>query len=87
MVCLKTKETKTHLLVDETLPFLSFNFSNLQSLPLDRVEIGIFLSGFALQMNRKGAGVLELDFTLIDAARMSPTHVPNQNATAKGRRG
>ena len=59
--------------------------SNPQTLNLDGVETGIFLSDFAQQLRRKNADVADIYFTLLDAAGMSPTLIPNQNAKAKER--
>ena len=59
--------------------------SNSQSLVLDGVETGHFLSDFAQQLRRKNAYVPDIYFTLLDAAGISPTLILNQNAKAKER--
>ena len=63
----------------------SIKLSNSQTLILDGVETGIFLSDFAQQLRRKIADVPDIYFTLLDAAGISPTLILNQNAKAKER--
>ena len=57
--------------------------SILETLILDAVETGIFLSDFAHQLRRKNADVPDIYFILLDAAGISPTLVLNQNANVK----
>ena len=59
--------------------------SNLQTLILDGLETGIFLSDFAQQLRLKNADVPEIYFTSLAAAGISPTLTLNQNAKAKER--
>ena len=59
--------------------------SNSQSLALDGVETGFFLSDFAQQLRRKNADVPDIYFILLDAAGIFPTLILNQNAKAKER--
>ena len=59
--------------------------SNSQTLILDGVETGIFLSDFVQQLRRKNADVPIIYFTLLDAAGISLTLIPNENAKAKER--
>ena len=70
--------------VDKILSSL-IKLSNSQTLILDGVETGIFLSDFAQQLRRKNADVPDIYFTLLDAADISPTLILNQNAKAKER--
>ena len=73
-------------LVDKILSCPRIKFSNSQTLILDGVETGIFLSDFAQQLRRKNADVPNFYFNLLDAAGISPTLILNQNAKAKLRR-
>ena len=73
-------------LVDKILPCPRIKLSNSQTLVLDGVETGIFLSDFAQQLRRKNADFPDIYFTLLDAAGISPTLILNQNAKAKERR-
>ena len=77
--------SKADSLVDENLSCLRIKLSNAQTLFLDGVEIGIFLSDFAQQLRRKNADVPDIYFTLLGAAGISPTLILNQNAKAKER--
>ena len=72
-------------LVDKTLSCPRIKLSNSQTLILDGVKTGIFLSNFAQQLRRKNADVPDIYFTLLDAAGISPTLILNQNAKAKER--
>ena len=73
-------------LVDKILSRPRIKLSNSQTLILDGVETGIFLSNFAQQLRRENAGVPDIYFSLLDAAVISPTLILNQKATAKERR-
>ena len=77
--------SKADPLVDKILSPPRIKLSNSQTLILDGVEIGIFLSDFAQQLRRKNAEVPDTYFTLLDAAGISPTMILNQNAKAKER--
>ena len=77
--------SKADSLVDNILSSPRIKLSNSQTLLLDGVETGIFLSDFAQQLRRKDADVPDIYFTLLDAADISPTLNLNQNAKAKDR--
>ena len=77
--------SKADSLVDKTLSCSRIKLSNSQTLVLDGVETGIFLSDFAQQLRRKNADVPDIYFTLLDPAGISPTLILNQNAKAKER--
>ena len=77
--------SKADSLVDKILYCPRIKLSNSQTLLLDGVETGIFLSYFAQQLPRKNAEVQDIYFTLLDAAGLSPTVILNQNAQAKER--
>ena len=77
--------SKADSLVDKILSCPRIKLSNSQTLILDGVETGIFLSGFVQQLRRKNADVPDIYFTLLDAASLSPTLLLNQNAKAKER--
>ena len=72
-------------LVDKIVSCPRIKLSNSQTLILDGVEIGIFLSDFAQQLRRKNADVPDFYFTLLHGAGLSPTLILNQNAKAKER--
>ena len=75
--------SKADSLVDKTLSCPRIKLSNSQTLILDGVEIGNYLSDFAQQLSRKNAEVPDIYFTLLDVAGISPTLILNQNAKAK----
>ena len=77
--------SKADSLVDKILSCPRIKLSNSQTLILDGVETGIFLSDFAQQLRRKNADVPHIYFTLFDAADIFPTLILNQNAKAKER--
>ena len=77
--------SKADFLVDKILSGPHIKLSNSQTLILDGVETGIFLSDFAQQLRRKNADVPDIYFTLLDAAGISPTLILNLNAKAKER--
>ena len=77
--------SKADSLVDKILSCPRIKLSNSQTLFLDGVETRIFLSDFAQQLRPKNADVLDIYFTLLDAAGISPTPILNQNAKAKER--
>ena len=72
-------------LVDKTSYCPHNKLSNSQTLVLDGVETGIFLSDFARKLRRKNAEVPDFYYALLDAAGISPTPLLNQNAKAKER--
>ena len=77
--------SKADSLVDKFLSCQRIKPANSPTLILDGVETGIFLSEFAQQLSRKNAYVPDIYFTLVDAARISPTLILNQNAKSKDR--
>ena len=77
--------SKADSLVDKILSSPRIKPSNSQTLFLDGVETGIFLSDFAQQLRRKNADVPDIYFILLDAAGISPTLILNRNAKAKER--
>ena len=77
--------SKADSLVDKFLSCPRTKLTNSQPLILDGVETGLFVSDFAQQMRCKNGDVPDIYFTLFDAAGMSPTLMPNQNAKAKER--
>ena len=77
--------SKADSLVDKILSCSCIKLSNSQTLFLDGVETGIFLSDFSHQLRRKNADAPDIYFTLLDAAGLSPTLILNQNAKAKER--
>ena len=81
----KKSFSKADSLVDKILSCPRIKLSNSQTLILDGVETGIFLSDFAQQLRRKNADVPDIYFTLLDAAGIFPTLILNQNAKAKER--
>ena len=54
-----------------------------ETLILDGVETGNFLSDIAQQLRRKNADIPDIYFTLLDAAGIYPILILNQNAKAK----
>ena len=72
--------SKADSLKDKKLSCPRTKLSNSLTLILDGVETGIFLSDFAQQLRRKNAEVPDIYFTLLDAARVSPTLILNRNA-------
>ena len=77
--------SKADSLVDKILSCPRIRLSNSQTLFLECVETGIFLSDLAQELRRKNADVPDIYFTLLDAADISPTLILNQNAKAKER--
>ena len=76
---------KADSLVDKILSCLPIKLSNSQTTILDGVDTGVLISDFTLHLRRKNADVPDIDFTLLDAAGISPSLVFNQNAEAKDR--
>ena len=77
--------SKADSLVDKNLSCPRFKLSISQTLNLDGVETGIFLSDFAQKLRPKNADVPVIYFTLLDAAGISSTLILNQNAKVKER--
>ena len=76
--------SKADSLVDKILSCPSIKLSTSQTLILDRVETGLFLTDFAQQLRRKNAEVPVIYFTLLHAACISPTLILNQKAKLNG---
>ena len=72
-------------LVNKILSCPRIKLSNSQTINLDRVKIGFFLTDFAQQLRCKNADLPDIYFILLDAAGISPTLILNQNAKAKER--
>ena len=75
--------SKADSLVDKILSCPRIKLSNSQTLILDGVGTGIFLSDFAQKLRRKNRDVPDIYRTLLDDAAISPTLILNQNARAK----
>ena len=76
---------KTDTLIDKILSCSRIKLSKSQTKILDGVDTGVLIWDFTLQLRRKNVDVPDLYYTLLDAARMSPSLVFNQNAKAKDR--
>ena len=77
--------SKADALIDKILSCSRIKLSNSQTIILDGVDTGVLISDFTLHLRRKNADVPEFNFTLLDAAGISPSLVFNQNAKAKER--
>ena len=77
--------SKAYSLADKILSCPRIKLSNSQTLILDGLETGKFLSDFVQQLRREKAVVPDIYFTLLDAAGISATLILNQNAKAKER--
>ena len=77
--------SKADSLVDKILSCPRIKLSNSQTLILDGVETGTFLSDFVQQLRRRNADVPDIYLTLLDVAGISPTLILKQNAKAKER--
>ena len=76
---------KADNLIDKVLSRSRIKFSNSHTSFLDGVDTGVLNTDFTLLLPRKKAEVPDIYFTLLDAARISPSLVFNQNAKAKHR--
>ena len=76
---------KADTLIDKILSCSRIKLSNSQTIFLDGVDTGVLISDFTLHLRRKNADVLDIYFTLLDAAGISPSLVFNQNAKAEDR--
>ena len=74
---------KAHSLVNKFSFRPRIGLLNSQTSVLDGVETGVLLSDFAQQLRQRNSDILNLYFTLIDAAGISPSLVFNQNAETK----
>ena len=79
------KKLYTDSLIDKILSCSRIKLSNSQTIILDGVDTGVLISDFTLRLRRKDADVPDIYFTLLDAARISPSLIFNQNAKAKER--
>ena len=64
---------KADPLKDKILSCSRIKLSNSQTKILDGVDTGVLISGFTLHLRRKEADVLDIYFTLLDAAGISPS--------------
>ena len=76
---------KADTLIDKILSCSRSNLSNSETKFLDGVDTGVLISDFTLHLCRKNADVPDINFTLLDAAGISPSLVFNQNAKANDR--
>ena len=81
----KTLFSRADSLVGKYLSCPLFKLSNSQTLILDGVKTAVLLSDFAQWLRRKNADDQEIHFSLLDAAVLFPTLIPNQNAKTKER--
>ena len=70
-------------LVDKILSCPRVRLPNSQTLKLDGLKLGIFLSDFAQQLRRKNANLSDIYSTLHDAADISTTLFLTQNAETR----
>ena len=77
--------SKADSLEDNILSSPRIKLSNSQTLVLNDIETGFFLSDLVQQLRRKNADVPDIYFTLLDAAGISATLILNHNAKAKER--
>ena len=77
---------KADPLIDKILSCSPIKLSNSQTIMSDGVDTGVLISDFTLHLRGKNADVPDIYFTLLDAARISPSLVFTQNAKAKERR-
>ena len=77
--------SKADSLVDKILSCPRIKLWSSETLVLDSVETGFFLSGFAQQLRPINADAPDIYFTLIDAVGISPTLILNQKAKTKER--
>ena len=71
--------------IDKILSCSRIKLSNSQTIILDGFDTGVLISDFTLHLRRKNVEVPDIYFTLLDAARISPSLVFSQNAKAKDR--
>ena len=76
---------KADPLIDKILSCSRIKLSNSQTIILHGVDTGVLISDFRQYLRRKHADVLDIYFTLLNAAGISPSLVFNQNAKAKDR--
>ena len=76
---------KADTLIDKILSGSRIKLSNSHTIFLDGVDTGVLISDFTQHLRRKNADVLDIYFTSLDAAGISPSLVFNQNAKAKER--
>ena len=71
--------------IDTIVSCSRIKLSNSQTKILDGVDTGVLISNFSQHLRRENADVLDIYFTLLDAAGISPSLIFNQNAKAKER--
>ena len=76
---------KADSLIDKILSCSRISLSDSQTKILDGVDTGVLISDVTLHLRRKDAVVPDIYFTLIGAARISPSLVFHQNAKATER--
>ena len=76
---------KADTLIDKILSCSRMKFSNLHTIIMDGIDIGLLTSEFIQLLHRKKADVPDIYFTLLDAVGIPPSLVFNQNAKAKDR--
>ena len=76
---------KADTLIEKILSCSRIKFSKSQTILLVSVVPGVLISDFTWHLRREKADVLDIYFTLLDAAGISPSLVFNQNAKAKDR--
>ena len=72
-------------LIEKILSYFRVKLSYLQTIVLDGVDTGVSITDFSLHLRRKNVDVPDIQFTLLNAAGISPSLVFNQNAKAKDR--
>ena len=76
---------KSDTLEDKILSCSRIKLSDSQTKILDDVDTAVLILVFTQHLRRKIADVPDIYFTLLEAARISPSLVFNQNAKAKDR--
>ena len=72
--------TSASPLVNKILESSRIKLSNSNTLILDGIETGVLLKDFAQRLKRKNVPVLDVYFTLLDAASITPDIVVNNHA-------
>ena len=76
---------KVEFSVSTTLSCHRMRRSNTQASVSDGVDTEVLLSDIAYKLRRKNVDVTDIYFILLDAAKITPILVLNQNAKAKGK--
>ena len=77
--------TSASPLVNKILESPRIKLSNSNTLTLDRIETGVLVKDFAQRLKRKDVPILDIYFTLLDAASINPNLVVNSHAKGKER--